>query len=253
MYSLMHQHQADGFKFMSGVDSLEALRGRIRLRGSKVGAAKCVWADGFAMETIATHYQLLLLIVDERSAQKFTRISPLALGADGAPIQQGQSMEQLPPTQPTVLLHSSQREHMNLILYDGRRMQLLGNLPLELQRLWNLAVLPDGSTPPAPVPSPAKVLAPPPIRKSTATGKRKVSKAEAARLAAVAAAAANRSDKSAARAEPPPDANDEGAPISLTKRTRGAGGSNGGGSSSSAPEPVARAAAAAARASRQRP
>ena len=121
---------------MSGVDSLDALRKRVRLRGSKVGAAKCVWADGFAMETIATHYQLLLLVVDERSTQKFTRISPQSLGENGKPNASGSSIENLSPTQPTVLLHSSQREHMNLILYDGRRMQQLGSLPPQLQRLW---------------------------------------------------------------------------------------------------------------------
>ena len=26
---------------------------------SQVGAGKCVWADGFAMETVANHYRLL--------------------------------------------------------------------------------------------------------------------------------------------------------------------------------------------------
>ena len=44
---------------MSGVDSLDALRKRVRLRGQKVGAGKCVWADGFAMETVANHFRLL--------------------------------------------------------------------------------------------------------------------------------------------------------------------------------------------------
>ena len=138
MYSLMYQQQAEGFKFMQGIEDLESLRKLIRLRGSKVGAGKCVWADGFAMETIATHYQLLLLIVDERSSQKFTRVSPQQLewSEDGnpGPSSHGGTVA-ISASQPVVLLHSSQREHMNLILYDGRRIQLLGNLPLELQKL----------------------------------------------------------------------------------------------------------------------
>merc|ERR1719271_817636 len=99
MYALMYSQQAEGFKFMSGVDSLDNLRKRVRLRGSKVGAAKCVWADGFAMETIATHYQLLLLVVDERSSQKFTRISPQSLGENGKPNASGASLTHLSPLQ----------------------------------------------------------------------------------------------------------------------------------------------------------
>ena len=162
---------------MSGVDSLDALRKRVRLRGSKVGAAKCVWADGFAMETIATHYQLLLLVVDERSTQKFTRISPQSLGENGKPNASGSSIENLSPTQPTVLLHSSQREHMNLILYDGRRMQQLGSLPPQLQRLWNLSVAPVGA-PPRPNPLPTLPAPAPPAAGAAganrSSGKRRV-------------------------------------------------------------------------------
>ena len=40
------------------------------------------------METIANHYQLLLLVVDERSTQKFTRITPQSLGENGKLLQQ---------------------------------------------------------------------------------------------------------------------------------------------------------------------
>lgn len=47
---------------------------------------------------------------------------------------------ELVAAQPTVLLHASQREHMNLIRYEGRRMMELGDLPLELQQLWGVHV-----------------------------------------------------------------------------------------------------------------
>ena len=82
LYSLLHRQKAEGFAFMQGLEALEALRKRVRLRGQQVGAHKSVWADGFAMETIATHYQLLLLVVDERSSQKFTRIAPRSIDAN---------------------------------------------------------------------------------------------------------------------------------------------------------------------------
>jgi len=136
MYTLLHAQQADGFDWMRGVDSLEALRKRIRLRGQQVGAGKCVWADGFAMETVANHYRLLLLVVDERfsGAQKFTRISPSGAGpSEETPLGQEQG---------TVLLHASQREHMNLIRYAGKKLVSLGDLPSPLQKLWGIAVPP---------------------------------------------------------------------------------------------------------------
>ena len=47
-----------GFQFMKDVSDLADLRRRVQLRGQKVGAHKCVWADGFAMETIANYFQV---------------------------------------------------------------------------------------------------------------------------------------------------------------------------------------------------
>ena len=155
---------------MEGVDSLETLRNRVRIRGQKVGGTKCVWADGFAMETIANHFQLLLLVVDERSSQKFTRIAPRC--PSGAVIDS----DSIPPTQATVLLHASQREHMNLICYDGRRLTPVGQLPLKLQGFWGLRVIEDGAAANgAAAAAPAPALSPRPAAsaKSTATGKRK--------------------------------------------------------------------------------
>ena len=38
-----------------------------------------------------------------------------------------------------VLLHSSSREHMNLIMYNGKKLPQLGDLPAKLQRLWGIS------------------------------------------------------------------------------------------------------------------
>jgi hypothetical protein len=50
-HAATHRHTVThaGFNFMQGVESLDTLRARVMLRGQKVGAHKCVWADGFAM------------------------------------------------------------------------------------------------------------------------------------------------------------------------------------------------------------
>ena len=158
---------------MKDVSDLADLRRRVQLRGQKVGAHKCVWADGFAMETIANYFQvrararplaslqrprgrtvpimhhrltpslpptqLLLLVVDERFAgsQMFTRISPS--GAHGDSSNSGVAPP-LVSDQSTVLLHASCREHMNLIRYNGNKLQQLGDLPPKLQKLWGISV-----------------------------------------------------------------------------------------------------------------
>ena len=134
LYSLLHRQKAEGFAFMQGLESLEALRKRVRLRGQQVGAHKSVWADGFAMETISNHFCLLLLIVDERfqGSSKFTRIAPRGEGSTSEEAN-------LQSDQATVLLHSSSREHMNLIRYGGKKLLQLGSLPLELQAFWGRA------------------------------------------------------------------------------------------------------------------
>jgi len=68
---------------MRGIDTLEQLRRCVLLRGKQVGAHRCVWADGFAMEVIANHFGVLLLIMDERfnESSMFTRITPRQHGA----------------------------------------------------------------------------------------------------------------------------------------------------------------------------
>lgn len=53
MYSLLYQQGAEGFNFMKGINTLDQLRDKVRVVGRKVGGRNCVWADGFAMETIA--------------------------------------------------------------------------------------------------------------------------------------------------------------------------------------------------------
>ena len=132
-YSLLYMQQAQGFQFMDGIHSLDALRHRVQLRGQKVGAHRCIWADGFAMETIANYYRILLLIIDERfdDSQKFTRIVP-ASGSNNA------SAQPLCHETMTVMLHASRREHMNLIIYDGKKVPRLGDLPKKVRELWGI-------------------------------------------------------------------------------------------------------------------
>jgi len=255
MYRLLHHQSAEGFGFMRGVNSLDQLRAKVRLLGRKVGGRNAVWADGFAMETIASHFRICLLIVDERmpSSQRFTRIMPkpveptsptadaanaaaaanvaatmeleaeaaaakaaaearnlaasadavsahtprgvrayvprgagrggtrgrggkskggsaLALAgaggnaaaSDGATAPPESAADSPPPSTGVwlpeyaslvaVMLHASCREHMNLVLYNGRVCHALASLPPALLGLWGIA--PDAAAPP-PTPVPA--------------------------------------------------------------------------------------------------
>lgn len=44
-----------------------------------------------------------------------------------------------------MLLHASTREHMNLVMYDGKKLPQLGDLPEAVRKLWGLKLAPPGA------------------------------------------------------------------------------------------------------------
>jgi hypothetical protein len=44
-----------------------------------------------------------------------------------------------------VLLHASTREHMNLVMYDGKKLPQLGDLPEAVRKLWGIKLAPPGA------------------------------------------------------------------------------------------------------------
>lgn len=58
-----------GFEFMRRINDLPTLRERHLVSGRDVGAGQCVWANDYALRTIATEFNLCLHIMDEESGR----------------------------------------------------------------------------------------------------------------------------------------------------------------------------------------
>ena len=87
----------EDYDFVDDCDDLDALRARLRVPG---GAAGCVWADDFALRTIAAHQKVGFAILDEaaRGAGRFVVIDPQNI---------------------MIVLQRTRRQHYNLIVRRG--------------------------------------------------------------------------------------------------------------------------------------
>ena len=84
----------EDYDFVDDCEDLDALRARLRVPG---GAAGCVWADDFALRTIAAHQKVGFAILDEaaRGAGRFVVIDPQNI---------------------MIILQRTRRQHYNLIV-----------------------------------------------------------------------------------------------------------------------------------------
>ena len=87
----------EDYDFVDDCADLDALRARLRVPG---GAAGCVWADDFALRTIAATQQVGFAILDEsaRGAGRFVVIDPQNI---------------------MIILQRTRRQHYNLIVRRG--------------------------------------------------------------------------------------------------------------------------------------
>ena len=87
----------EDYDFVDECEDLDALRARLRVPG---GAAGCVWADDFALRTIAAHQKVGFAILDEaaRGAGRFVVIDPQNI---------------------MIVLQRTRRQHYNLIVRRG--------------------------------------------------------------------------------------------------------------------------------------
>jgi hypothetical protein len=115
MFRMAYDAQVPGYEFMRRTRTLEALKSLILIKGSDTQSKLCVWAESFAIQTLATHLRATLLIYDEESRgdSRFVRISPaLPSSSSSSPIPT--------PTSPVhILFQRTRRSHYNLITDNG--------------------------------------------------------------------------------------------------------------------------------------
>jgi len=89
----------DEFAYVDDCEDLDALKARLRRPG---GAPQCVWADDYAVRTVATREALGVLIIDEaaRAAGRFVSVLPETFAR-------------------VVVLQRTRRQHYNLLSRAG--------------------------------------------------------------------------------------------------------------------------------------
>jgi len=118
VFAMLRDDSDADFAHMRNIASLTALKARIRKPGYDVGCHKCIWADHFAIETVATAYDLVFLIIDFSSGQpRFVR-----LGSGNT----------------AVMLRRCELQHYDLVRIDGRRASPLRQLYPDLLDHWSI-------------------------------------------------------------------------------------------------------------------
>eukprot|EP00562_Extubocellulus_spinifer_P003284 CAMPEP_0178479778 /NCGR_PEP_ID=MMETSP0696-20121128/5355_1 /TAXON_ID=265572 /ORGANISM="Extubocellulus spinifer, Strain CCMP396" /LENGTH=167 /DNA_ID=CAMNT_0020107197 /DNA_START=20 /DNA_END=519 /DNA_ORIENTATION=+ len=69
LFQTAYDARVAGFEFMRRINDLPTLRERHLVSGRDVGAGQCIWANDYALRTIATELNLCLHIVDEESGR----------------------------------------------------------------------------------------------------------------------------------------------------------------------------------------
>ena len=142
-YRIYGMAGVEGFEFMSqsSVSDLEGLQEFARRSGHDHGAGQCLWADEFALRTVANLAAVTLLIFDEQAArprggrtggrlraeeQGLPDPRFVCLGGDA----DGDDRARL------VLLHRSRRQHYSPVFLDGRGVFDAASLPSSTRGLW---------------------------------------------------------------------------------------------------------------------
>lgn len=116
-----------GYEWISKCDSLDALRNMLRLCSGQDKTRPCIWADDFAVLSVANALQLLILIFDEKctdNCSKFVKILP------------GDNIVTFETN--VVMLQRTRREHYNLLLYDSTSLLTVGVLPSTVLTQWQI-------------------------------------------------------------------------------------------------------------------
>ena len=69
LFRMTHEAGVGGFEFMRKIFDLDKLKERHLISGKDTSAGTCIWANDYAISTIATHLRVCLHIMDEESGR----------------------------------------------------------------------------------------------------------------------------------------------------------------------------------------
>ena len=82
LFRMTHEAGVGGFEFMRKVSDLDALKERHLISGKDTSAGTCIWANDYAISTIATHLRVCLHIMDEESGRGRSSAGGRSIGGD---------------------------------------------------------------------------------------------------------------------------------------------------------------------------
>ena len=83
LFRMTHEAGVGGFEFMRKISDLDALKERHLISGKDTSAGTCIWANDYAISTIATHLGVCLHIMDEESGRGRSGARGRPRGGDG--------------------------------------------------------------------------------------------------------------------------------------------------------------------------
>ena len=139
LFSTAFSAMVSGYEFMRRVRGVEELRSRLRVSGRDAGAGHCIWAESFAIQTVATELSIGVLILDEEvsrrspESSRYVKILP-----------EPRAGEALRTASSFVCLQRTRRQHFNLIEFRATPssspvIQFTAPLPARFLDLWNLS------------------------------------------------------------------------------------------------------------------
>ena len=176
LFRTAHQAGCGGFEFMRKTNDLESLRQRHLISGRDAGAGQCIWANDYAISTIATELNVCVHIMDEesgrartprtstpsaggrkrrrtavqegppRSSGTFVTIRPEATSAcaraDTDTGSNGKGNSQCSSSLRHIFLQRTRRQHFNLIVEragegkEERSVGIFDTVPTRLRKYW---------------------------------------------------------------------------------------------------------------------
>ena len=141
LYQMYAAAGVEDFAWMNGhhaPKTLAELREYARKRGGECGAGQCLWADDFAISTIACLANITVLIIDEQapaSGSRSGRKRQRGGDDDGRPDSRFVMVGE-PSAARVVMLHRSRRQHFSPIRFDGGGACAPSALPAATRALW---------------------------------------------------------------------------------------------------------------------
>ena len=126
----------EDYAWMRSVATLGELQRRTRVCGVDVGPAKSIWADEFAIRTLASHFSAAFLILDEQSRRGGRRRGGGRASSGSDVAHSFISGTAAGSVVQFVILQRTRREHYNIARRDEQRAFLFDELPPRAKAWW---------------------------------------------------------------------------------------------------------------------